>query len=281
MFLPHIRFAVRAAAHVVPAVLGIVLVACGGGGNSAHTSANIAIPAVAPSPSGDASASSANAVGDSGSSPAGDPQLTPLSKDDIEFYLDVMRAAAERVQHPTAHDLDALRRQQAFASNAEAAAQSNAAQEASVEAALAKAQAAMTAAMQSGDEAKIQAAAAQQQQALQTATGAIQAVAMPDSTTMNLALNLSNGQADRQIVEERHLDSKRYERVASVIDEILVPPGTPMADCGGSGCGDAPDAAELQREQAHAAGVARNRKLLLPYVNEIRPLQAVVRKRKT
>ena len=90
-------------------------------------------------------------------------------------------------------------------------------------------------------------------------------------------MNLGNGQADRQIVAERHLDAQRYERVAGVIEEILVPPGTPMADCGGSDCGNAPDAEELQREKAHAAGVARNRKLLMPYAEQIRPLQQTVR----
>ncbi len=41
-------------------------------------------------------------------------QLTPLSKDDIALYLQVMHAAADRVQHPTAADTATLARYKAL-----------------------------------------------------------------------------------------------------------------------------------------------------------------------
>lgn len=264
--------------------LAIVLIAaltgCGCGGDSAQAAGTpiAAVAAAAPSaadsntkPSGDTDQTSA--------APAADPQLTPLTGDDIEFYLDVMRAAAERVRHPTAQDLEALRQQQAFADNANSAAQSNATQEAAAEAAAVKAQAAIAAAMKSGDEAQIRAASAQMQAQLQSAAAAIKPVAMPDPATMNLALNLGNGQADRQIVAERHLDAQRYERVASAIEEIIVPPGTAVGDC--DDCAGDLSAEQRQREKTHQAALARNRKTLEPHRAEIQSLQDVVRKGKT
>lgn len=45
---------------------------------------------------------------------SGDPQLTPLSAADVQLYLTVMRAAAERVRHPTADDFAAQKRAQAW-----------------------------------------------------------------------------------------------------------------------------------------------------------------------
>ena len=49
---------------------------------------------------------------------SGDPQLTPRSTADVQLYLTVMRAAAERVRHPTADDFAAQKRWQTVIANA-------------------------------------------------------------------------------------------------------------------------------------------------------------------
>jgi hypothetical protein len=52
--------------------------------------------------------------------PQASMQLTPLSKDDIALYLQVMHAAADRIDHPTAADVDTLARYKALLKAADA-----------------------------------------------------------------------------------------------------------------------------------------------------------------
>lgn len=231
-----------------------------------------------------AAASSTPATDDAQATPAGgspastahaDPQLTPLTPADIDLYLVVMRAAAARVRHPSAQDLDALRQQQAYESQAEADSRADAPAMAAMDARQKAVQAALDDAMQSGDYSKVRALAAEQVKATGKAAASLELATPPDDATTARATHLRDGQADLQIVDERHLDADRYQRIVDVIEEALPPPGAFFGDCGG--CQGKPDAAELQREKAHAAGLARNRETLAPNAAEIRALQAVVR----
>ncbi len=78
---------------------------------TASASATAAGPGIATDSTTTASTSDADADDDA---PQASVQLTPLSKDDIALYLQVMHAAADRVQHPTAADVSTLARYKAL-----------------------------------------------------------------------------------------------------------------------------------------------------------------------
>ncbi len=103
----------------------IVLAGCGQTSDDAATSQDAntfaAVPmttpnaVVAPAPNADMSSDAESNDGDAADdtvadTPHTDTQLTPLSKDDIALYLQVMHAAADRVQHPAAADIALLAR---------------------------------------------------------------------------------------------------------------------------------------------------------------------------
>jgi hypothetical protein len=146
----------------------------------------------------------------------------PLNADDVAFYLQVMRAAAERARHPTAADRQAQSRASEIANQANAG---------------------KTAMLTSAD-----------QEALMRAM-------------------LLQGQADRLIVEERHLDSARYERIASAIEEVVPDP----AGAFGSGDAEGAPSTPSPRQREALAVEAKNAELLKPFVPEIQKLLAVVR----
>lgn len=88
--------------------------------NDAPTkAARTSVSAEAPA---NADSTSANPTSDAAASqdaPEAGMQLTPLSKDDIALYLQVMHAAADRVQHPTAADTATLARYKALMKGAD------------------------------------------------------------------------------------------------------------------------------------------------------------------
>jgi len=252
-------------------VLGMLALVPMLGGCSGGTSA----AAGAPPSSVAVSAATGSASGGGSNTAWSDPQLVPITKDDIDLYLAVMRAAAARVRHPTAQDLDALRQQRDYEAESEADTRADAPAMAAMDARQKAVQAALDEAMQSGDYSKVRALSAEQAKATGKAAASLELATPPDDATTARATHLRNGQADLQIVDERHLDADRYQRIVDVIEEALPPPDAFFGDCGG--CQGKPDAAELQREKAHAAGLARNRETLAPDAAEIRALQAVVR----
>ncbi len=247
----------------------VALGGCGHGGRNPET-------AVSGSQSTASRNSQAASAGSAQASTAYvDPQLTPLTTVDIDLYLDVMRAAAARVRHPTPADLAAIKQEKDNAAATKAAGKTNAPLMAKAGAI----QKQLQAAMQSGDVSRAQALAVAARKQLQATSSSLQVVAPLDPAVSTRAMNLSSGQADLQIVAERHLDADRYGRIVSVIEEIYVPPGTAVGDCGD--CRADLSAEQLQHEKVHEAGVARNKELLAPYAGEIRSLQAVVRSGKS
>lgn len=60
----------------------------------------------------DGAAALAAAPGADAAPTPSDGYLVPLTRDDVRLYLDVMRAAAARVRHPTADDMAALQLEQ-------------------------------------------------------------------------------------------------------------------------------------------------------------------------
>ena len=206
-----------------------------------------------------------------------DPQLTPIAKADIELYLDVMGAAAARVQHPTAGDVAALHAMQDFNAKAEADSAANAPAEARAQAAQQQLAAKMNAAMQSGDMDKLKALAAQQTTLIQDQQKALHITGPMDDTSFELAGSLSLGHADDVIVRERHLDPDHWDRVVDVIEEVFPPPDAAVGDCGDANCAPELTAEQLLREHEHEAGVARNHKVLASYEQQIRALETVVR----
>lgn len=153
-----------------------------------------------------------------------DMQLVPLNGDDVAFYLRVMRAAAERVAHPTAADRQAQSRAASVASQANA--------------------------------------------------GKTPILAATDQDALMRSM-LLQGQADRLIVEEWHLDARRYEAIASAIEAVVPDPA------GAFGSGDAPADATPHTptplERKIQAVEAQNAQFLKPYVPEIQKLLTVVR----
>lgn len=100
-------------------VLSVLLAGCGHAATEVHSPA-VAKSAAALTTQATAHAMQAIAAGEAASSapsadsgdnadaddgPTTDMQLTPLSKDDIALYLQVMHAAADRVRHPSAADM--------------------------------------------------------------------------------------------------------------------------------------------------------------------------------
>ncbi|MDI3259374.1 MAG: hypothetical protein QJR02_06730 [Sinobacteraceae bacterium] len=156
--------------------------------------------------------------------PQTDMQLAPLNGDDVAFYLRVMRAAAERVEHPTASDREAQSRARNVATQASA--------------------------------------------------GKTAILTPADQAALMRAL-LLQGQADRLIVEERHLDIRRYEAIATAIEAMVPDPA------GAFGSGDGPTAAEPHAltplERKIKAVEAENAEFLKPFVPEIQKLLTVVR----
>lgn len=272
--------------------LAALLAGCGNSGSATVAKAaamKIAATTAASSTASDAagnasdSANAANGSSDDDAigpkQPYVDPMLTPLTQADIKQYLDVMGAAAARVQHPTAADLAAIRDWKAYNAKATATAAANAPAQASMEAAQKKLQDEMQAAMQSGDMSKLKALSAQMAQQTQTVSQSIQVVTPPDQAISDTAMAFTDGTVDEVIVSERHLDQDHWDRLVSVIEEIDVPPGTGIASCGSPDCAPQLTPEQVQWMHAHDAAVAVNRKILAPYTAQIRAVQVVVRAR--
>lgn len=225
-------------------------------------------------------AGSTSALATAAHTPAVDLQTAPLGKADIELYLEVMRAAADRVQHPTAADLEAIRQQQAFESNADAVASANAPAEATAEAQQQRLQAEVEAAMKAGELDKARALVMQQAKLAQNTAHAPAAVQMPDADSFQRATDLTHGHADRVIVRERKLDEDHWDNLVDLIEEIFPPPNAVIGDCDAD-CAPQLTPEQQLRERQHEAVLPRDRALLAPYAEQIRKLVAIVRKGKS
>lgn len=199
-----------------------------------------------------------------------DPMLTPLSPDDIQLYLRVMRAAAERVRHPTAADRAALQHKRQWNTSTDASVPKL---EAAAEASQANNMATMQkimAAVNKGDYTSAQAAAA--------TANAHQTVPPPTiaepPADIQLAWSL-DGHADDIIVAAQHIDTDRYARIVDVIEYIVVPPQDDFIADGGGTIGT--PCIPTAQSRAIDAAEARQRTLLQPYRDQIRALEAVVR----
>lgn len=219
--------------------------------------------------------------------PQVDESLMPLSPDDIQLYLTVMRAAAERVRHPTPEDLAAIQQVKTHDAAEAAATKANATNQAARDAIDARFQpqldAAMKAAASSGNGSVLLAAVAEQNK--EKSAYPLQQVPSLDSDVQLHAFVLGQGEADSEIVTERHLDETRYGHVKDVIENIIDPnPAGPSIDGRCDGCGNGISAAEWAKRKAQAKKIsamkARNSQALAPYAAEIRSLQQVVRKGK-
>ncbi|MGH8539213.1 MAG: hypothetical protein ACRETW_01735 [Stenotrophobium sp.] len=224
--------------------------ACGQGASTAAADVGAA-------PHGDVAASAAKPV-------ARDPNA-PLSADDITLYLTVMRAAAARVQHPPTADVAALQR-----ARADTAAQqkSNAANQA----AMAKVNAAMQAsqaAFQRGDLDAARAATA----GVGNISAQIKAPAV-DEQADDFERAYQGGTLDSVIVQERHIDSDRYDSIVGCVEDAIPSPYTAV----GSGGGDVTMTAEQRRQAvAYEAALAHWRQQLAPHRSEIQALEKIVR----
>jgi hypothetical protein len=247
--------------------LATMLGGCGGGTAAADDAAPSIAAVSAPATSG----------GGGSNVPWSDPQLAPIAKADIDLYLDVMQAAAERVRHPPAGDLDAIRALKAYNARAAADTEAAAPAQARAEAEQQRLQDEMTAAMQSGDMARLKALAAQQVSETAARQNAIHLATPPDDATYALASDLIDGHADKVIVRERHLDADHWDRIVDVIEEAVPPLDTPVGDCGDADCAPKLTDEQLRREHEHEIGVARNRKILAPYEKQVHLLEAGVR----
>ena len=193
---------------------------------------------------------------------------TPLSSNDVQTYLSVMRAAAERVQHPTAADLAAQQRAKAQAATAESF--SAQAQKASV--AAETAQKAMMDAAQRGDFAKAKALAAQ----------ALPPPPIPASVSESPAeqaadmdwMSISGGSADEVIAEQRHIDTAHWSDIERAVEDAVPSPNTAYGEGDG---GYTPTAQERKAEAESEALIAQNKKTLAPHVAEIHSLEITVR----
>lgn len=218
---------------------------------------------------------------------AGDEMLAPLTADDIQLYLSVMRAAAARVQHPSPDDLAALQQFKSHEAAENAATKANAANQAAQDAIDAKFQpkleAAMKAAESSGSGSALMAVVAEQNK--EKSAYPLREVPALDDAVFDRAQNFTSGHADLQIVSERHLDQTRYGHVSDEIQAIIDPfPQGPGTDGRCDDCGPTTAAgwARYHKQQAYAkkvgAMMAHNRKTLAPYAAEIGSLQLAVRK---
>lgn len=149
--------------------------------------------------------------------------LVPLTQADVQLYLSVMRAAAERVQHPTAEDIAAP-------------------------------------GLVNSVELKMQQGHAEQ-------------VTAAEDKAIDLADTLQ-GHADDLIVEGRHIDAQKYSHIVDRVEEAIVPPQFDfVADGDPSSTPYVPTAHDRAVEATKNANI----KLLAPYRDEIRALQATVR----
>jgi hypothetical protein len=207
----------------------------------------------------------------------------PLSSDDIALYLSVMRAAAAIVQHPTVADLAERQRAKAqAAANAKALAadqQQNGEARASADAANQEFMAAIQAAQKSGDYNAVAAAA----NAANAANGAVATspvIMPPEQTPAQQAesmrvMEMDSGMADNAIVDERHIDSDRWDCITRKVEDAVPDPDAPDADGG-------PIVLTAQQrldEAKYEARLAANRALLAQYIEEIRALEKIVRAR--
>ncbi len=153
-----------------------------------------------------------------------DMQLTVLSKGDIALYLDVMRAAAARLRHPSAGD-----------------------------------------------------------KALQARSDAIKAAIRAGKKTSLADMRLvedANKLAypDAMIVDERHIDRRRFIGIATVIEDIVhAPPGKDMVVTTGRGAPADSSAASTRLRQQIKAVEAKDAPLLAPHRAEIQQLMTLVR----
>lgn len=277
----------REATLQIAGALALVAMLSGCGKSGAPGAAGIAATASAASTGWAITATAPTSAAPNGSTNGGDKgpkvpcvdsQRAPITKADIDLYLDVMGAAAARVQQPTANDLDAIRRQKDSQAQLTAEAAANAPAQARAEAQMQQLQTAMNTAMQHGDMDKLKALAAQQIKLAKAQSPVPPDTRLLDDATSSLASNLTGGHADEVIVHERHLDADHWDRLVSVIEEIFPPPDAFMADCGDVGCAPKLTAEQLRCEHEYEANVARNREILAAYEKQIRALEAVVRK---
>lgn len=201
-----------------------------------------------------------------------------LNADDVALYLSVMREAAAIVQHPTA--ADAAERQRAkveAAANAQAWASAQQ-QESALTAADQKIRAALQAAQRSGDFTAV--AAATKAAMAVNAAAAGPSARMPPAQTpaeeaeSNRVSQLDSGLADVVVVDQRHLDERRWDCLSRKVEDAIPPPGTVFGE------GDPvvnESAADRAAEAAFEAEVAANKVTLAPHALEIRALEQVVR----
>lgn len=203
-------------------------------------------------------------------------QLAPIQQADVDSYLDLMRAAAARVQNPTAADLDAIRRESAYEKQAAADSEANAPAQEAMEAKQQQLQAQMQDAMNHGDLAKAKQLADQQMQQLKAATAAVRTPPTLDDATMQTATDLTHGNADRVVARERHFDEDRWDCIVDAIEEVFPPPTAIVGDCDAD-CAPQLTPEQLKREHEHEQVLKRNRQILAAYAKTIRALQAIVR----
>jgi hypothetical protein len=99
-----------------------------------------------------------------------------------------------------------------------------------------------------------------------------------DETVLERSANLTGHMTDVQVAGERGIDVARYESIRDTIEIIITlhpdeAPCTNGAVCNVNAPASADDASRRQR----AATLARDRRLLQPYAQEILALQAIVR----
>lgn len=271
----------RHACIVVLTSLALCALAACGHSNPGTVAAGTAQPATMQPPTMQGATPGASATPDA---PAFEcDSRAPLSADDIDLYLSVMRAATAVVQHPTAADLAERQRVKAEGvANAKAAAadqQQNGAARASADAANQKFIAAMQAAQKSGDYSAVAAAA----NAAASANGAIAATQVSMPPEQNAAqqaesmrvMEMDSGMADAVIVDERHIDSDRWDCISRKVEDAVPGPDDFIAD------GDPMVLTAQQRldEARYEAQVAANKALLARYVAEIHALEKIVRAR--
>ncbi len=202
----------------------------------------------------------------SGIKPDSNSANAPLTQADINLYLTVMRAAAERVHHPTAADLAAIQR----AKTDEAAQNKAAAANKPVMAKINAAMQASQAAFQHGDPDAARAAQAtvgKEMALVQTPT--------IDEHADDLAQAFRSGQVDELIVKERHINEDLYD---GIVDRIEAAMPSPYAAFGDGGGGDVMTSEQRKAAAEYEAALARWRRELAPYRSEIEALEKVVRK---
>ncbi|MGH8128178.1 MAG: hypothetical protein ACRER1_05700 [Gammaproteobacteria bacterium] len=95
-----------------------------------------------------------------------------------------------------------------------------------------------------------------------------------DEHADDLAQAFRSGQVDSLVVQERHIDSDRYDSIVSRVEDAV---RSPYAAYGDGGGGVTMTAEQSRQAAAYEAALAGWRKDLAPYRGEIEALEKVVR----